>query len=448
MQFFTRRWTYFQQQMTISRTGNFSFHVGDKQVVALSGENTRKIFFDNKSLQFNEAYAAMIGGTPDVNTGSEEKESFSAYVNRNLLGLIKGPVLAKGLPQMLADVRQALDKVATKSETDPFDSIYRIVFHLTIRTVGCVEIADDPVLREKTLGLYETLERTASAINVMYSWLPTPSKMLRMYAGTRLYMIVQKIIDARRREDRREDDPLQTLIDHGDSTIRIVAFVLNVLFAGILNSGVNAACIAMYIAADPHWCELVVDEVRSVADRYNADVTVPLRDRLMSVPFAAWETEFPVIDACLRETIRLQLSGTFFRRNDTGASIPLDKEAKEVIPHGAYATYPIGDTHYNPAIYANPDQWDPSRYSPERAEDKKQHHAFVGWGVSRHPCLGMKFAKLENNIIIAMFVAYFENLELLGQDGKVRDAPPCNRNNLSTRRPDERVMLQYTLRKD
>jgi hypothetical protein len=29
---------------------------------------------------------------------------------------------------------------------------------------------------------------------------------------------------------------------------------------------------------------------------------------------------------------------------------------------------------------------DPSRYLPERAEDKKTPYAWVGWGAGRHPC--------------------------------------------------------------
>lgn len=34
--------------------------------------------------------------------------------------------------------------------------------------------------------------------------------------------------------------------------------------------------------------------------------------------------------------------------------------------------------------------FDPTRFLPDRAEDKKVPHAFLGWGSGRHPCLGMK----------------------------------------------------------
>lgn len=37
-------------------------------------------------------------------------------------------------------------------------------------------------------------------------------------------------------------------------------------------------------------------------------------------------------------------------------------------------------------IYKRPLVWDPTRYLPERAEDKKTEHGFLGWGSGLHPC--------------------------------------------------------------
>lgn len=40
----------------------------------------------------------------------------------------------------------------------------------------------------------------------------------------------------------------------------------------------------------------------------------------------------------------------------------------------------------NPKIYEDPYKWDPARYDPGRAEDKKIPHGYIGWGSGRHPC--------------------------------------------------------------
>lgn len=75
--------------------------------------------------------------------------------------------------------------------------------------------------------------------------------------------------------------------------------------------------------------------------------------------------------------------------------------------------------------HGSPCRWDPSRY--ERGEDKKQQFAYLGWGAGlilnhaslfslltvsaaqgRHPCLGMRLAKLEFKIMMAMFLTRYD----------------------------------------
>ncbi len=48
--------------------------------------------------------------------------------------------------------------------------------------------------------------------------------------------------------------------------------------------------------------------------------------------------------------------------------------------------YLLDDIHFNPEIYTEPHKWDPSRYLPDRAEDRKKPVSYVGWGTGRHPC--------------------------------------------------------------
>lgn len=162
----------------------------------------------------------------------------------------------------------------------------------------------------------------------------------------------------------------------------------------------------------------------------------------MSVPIEAWESEFPMSDLCLKDCIRMQLSGTAFRKNTSGQDIPL--KSGEVIPKGAYVAFPVGDMHYSSEIYTDPEEWDPGRYLPDRAEDKRQTYGWIGWGVARHPCLGMRFAKLENNLIVAFFLAYFDDFQLIDAHGsELPRVPSCNKNNHSALKPDVDLFLKY-----
>jgi sterol 14-demethylase len=220
--------------------------------------------------------------------------------------------------------------------------------------------------------------------------------------------------------------------------------VLGSLFAGQLNSGINAAYLLCFLGRDPHWKGKVIEEIHTVADKYSPDKTKPLVDRLMDVPLEAWEGEFPIVDICLKDSIRLNLPGTAFRQNLSGQDIPLDKEGRIVVPNGAFMTYASGDMFYNPDIYPNPEQWDPARYLPERAEDKKEQYAWTGWGVARHPCLGMRFAKLEMSMIVSFFVAYFPDFHVCDFEGVKSDFIPLgDRNNLTAKKPREKVYLKY-----
>ena len=232
MQFFTQRSDFFQRQMAHSPTGNFSFYAGDKPIIGMSGDEPRRLFFDSKHLGFVEGYGALLGGSPTVNKKNnnplEEPESqsdgFSNYFSRRLTAMLKGPILARGLPQLLEDVRSSFKDLAAKETKtiDPFDNIYRLVFQVTMRTVACVEIASDHEMLRKVLGLFETIESTATPLSIMYSWVPWPSQWRRTYAGAKLYMIFKNIIDKRAQEGRREDDTLQYLIDQGDDVTKII----------------------------------------------------------------------------------------------------------------------------------------------------------------------------------------------------------------------------------
>ncbi|QIX02177.1 hypothetical protein AMS68_007694 [Peltaster fructicola] len=454
--FFTERHTWFEKEIAASSTGNFSYWVANKPVIGLSGLEGRRMFFDSKAMNFSEGYQALLAGAPPVkknptsilsNESVSDDSDFGAYFSRCLVAMLKGNQLAKGLPNMVKDVRARLDELASnpKHETDPFDSIYRVVYQLTMRTVACNEIASDDKLLKRSLHLYEEVENAASPWLIMFPWAPLYGKFKRTLAGAELYMIFKKIVDARAKEGRREDDALQFLIDQGDDITKIITFVLGALFAGQLNSGINAAWILLYLTTNKDIQTKVRAEVNAAADKYCSDKSLPLKERLMSLPIGAWENEFPLIDACLRESIRLQMPGTAFRRNSSGKDLPLS--TGEVIPKDAYVTYLITDVHQDPTVYTNPMKWDPLRYSSERAEDKKVHHAGLMWGVSRHPCLGMKFAKLENNMITSFFLAYFDELEAWGPKGQLNDAPEPNLNFLTAHKPLDTIKIKYQLKK-
>lgn len=236
IQFFTERWSFFERQVALSHTGNFSFYAGDKPVVGISGDHARKLFFESKTMSLSDGYAALLGGTPRVNRKNnpmnsesvDREDGFTYYFNQRIAAVVKGPVLARALPKLIDDIRGGLDKLTGKQDhiTNPFDSIYRTVYQLTMRITACDELASDQALLDKTLKMFETIGNTATPLSIMYSWMPVLAKFRRLYAGVQLYTIIKSVVDTRRKEGRSEDDALQFLIDHGDDIFKITTVSL------------------------------------------------------------------------------------------------------------------------------------------------------------------------------------------------------------------------------
>lgn len=319
-----------------------------------------------------------------------------------------------------------------------------MIYHLTMRTVACNEIANDRPLLDKTLRLFEQVEASSTPEVVMFPWLPSPAKLKRLWGGAQLYFIFKNIIDERAKTGHREEDPLQFLIDKGEDPKSVVSFVLGALFAGQLNTGFTAAWVLVYLANDSHWREKVWQEVKAVAEKYDSDSSKSLAERLASAPLDAWENELPTIDICLRDTIRLQTVGALLRQNVSDKAVPLPNDVE--VPAGAFAAYPLADIHMDPSIYPNPKEWNPAHHLPGNSADQKRKLTFLGWGAGRHPCLGIRFAKLEQNIITAFFLAYFD-FGLSDKDGKpILETPQSDPNAHVACKPKERFYLKYRVR--
>lgn len=337
LRFWRARRDFWIQSLKESKTGNFSYHLGKHPVVGLSGKEGRDVFFNSRDLSFGEGYAVLFGQSPsaefdDMNT--QEQNRVDHYFSKRITAMLKREQFMKALPTLTSDVRIRLGEVGSEGLMDPFVNIYEIVYLLTMRAVGATEIAKSRPMLDKTLRLFEMIEKTSTSYQIMFPWLPSPAMFNRFRGGSQMYMIFRNIVDARRKEGRREDDALQFLMDQGDDVTRIIGFVVGALFAGQLNSGINAASTLCYLAANPKWIGEIRKEISATVEQHTQGEKGSMLDRLAKVPLEGWENDFPTVEICLRESIRLQLPGTAFRKNSSGKSIKINE--KEVVPPNAF----------------------------------------------------------------------------------------------------------------
>jgi len=193
------------------------------------------------------------------------------------------------------------------------------------------------------------------------------------------------------------------------------------------------------LAANPKWKERITKEYNTlVANHTNTLSTEPLHKRLASIPLNTWEDELPSVDLFIRETLRFTMIGSALRRN-VQKDITVDGVT---IKRGDFMVYSMCEAHMNPDIYSNPTSFDPDRYLEGREEDKKETFAFTGWGAGesglnilrnkvsspqpipgRHPCAGIKIAKLEIKVVLALMLLGYE-YELVNKSGKYPDTLP------------------------
>ncbi|MCB1842457.1 MAG: cytochrome P450, partial [Halioglobus sp.] len=80
-------------------------------------------------------------------------------------------------------------------------------------------------------------------------------------------------------------------------------------------------------------------------------------------------------------------------------------------------------THYMEAYWSHPGQFDPERFKPERAEDKKHFFQYVPFGGGAHKCLGLHFAQVQGKIFLYHFFRRYRVRKTPGQRFKYNNIP-------------------------
>ena len=179
-------------------------------------------------------------------------------------------------------------------------------------------------------------------------------------------------------------------------------------------------------ATHPEWKEKCKKEIQDLFSRHPSDSpNATLYEKLGAIPFSAWEDELPILEACTRESQRISFSSIALRRN-------VREEFKiggQVVRRGDFLVYSVADAHLNPKYYPEPYKYDPGRWlRPDPVPNVT--YPYLGWGAGRHPCTGMKVAKLEMKLILAMLLTGYE-LDLVDKNGKFPNPLPVrNRNDI------------------
>jgi hypothetical protein len=172
--------------------------------------------------------------------------------------------------------------------------------------------------------------------------------------------------------------------------------VVGSLLAGIVNSGITAAWMLIYLISQPQWMARARKEIKDMAAKYSTNPEASLIDQLDSLPLEIWETKFPFLDMWLKDTIRLQLPAALLRKNISSYEIGI---GDEILPNGAIAVcFPINllSRQFNSnarcitfRIFIITHQYiqilSIGIHHGISQKDKEEAYGFRGWGAGRHP---------------------------------------------------------------
>ncbi|KAH7012746.1 cytochrome P450, partial [Microdochium trichocladiopsis] len=387
----------------------------------------RTSFLTARGLDPTAGFVALLGGFLDISevTKDSTRRVFQIYKR-----CAQVDHMTTILPRLVSDSDSHMralglrtDEKSSSAIIDPQKFLGLLSYQLTHRASGVHDIANDPSLLRETWSVYMPLE-DSPYIDIMLPWLPTPSKLRKVWGYAKLHLAVTKIARERKAAGRTEDDMLQMMIETDLGSKMQSVSVIGAVLAGVFNTTFSTVYNICSLANEPEWLDKVRTEIDTVLERRRAlspNASEPLVDTLQRLSVWDWETCFPILRAAITESIRFTMAGSVVRKNISARDLEIGVGGL-VVPPGSLTIHATADTHMNEAIYPDPLKWDPSRFLGDKHQGDDLPHGYLGWGSGNHPCPARRFAEL--NVIVAnvLFVAHY-NFHVCDKVGNRRSGP-------------------------
>ncbi len=230
--------------------------------------------------------------------------------------------------------------------------------------------------------------------------IPTPRNRRYQQAKAELIAVIDGLIERRKASIGEYGDLLDLLMmakdeesGEGMSKEQLRYELLTLFIAGHETTALLLSWAFYLIAQHPQVCARLQAEAEQVlAGR------LPTLDDLPNLKYTRM-----VMD----ETMRMYPPAWLTNRRAIGA----DEIEGFAIPAGAQLTVSPYATHHDPALWPDPFQFDPERFTPERSADRHRY-AYFPFGGGPRVCIGNNFALMEAQMFLAA-VAQSYRLDLI-----------------------------------
>lgn len=361
-------------------------------------------------------FKELLGRSLFLQEGEEHKR------NRKLLmPAFHGVALASYIATMEEIIQRYLQRCQTLETFAVFPELKRMTFEIA----SCLLMGSEP--GDLTNQLSEDFTKLTAGLFALPIRLPGTRYNQAILARDRLLKHLETVIQ--QRQQNPTQDALGLLVQSRDEDgnglsieeLKVQALLL--LFAGHETTTSMLTSLCMSLAQNPEILDKLRNEQKNVSQE-TPEITLESLKKMT------------LLDQVLKEVERLYppIGGGF-----RGVIKPFEFKGYQV-PSGWMALYQIGATHQDSQVYFNAEQFDPDRFSPQRAEHKKQEFSLVGFGGGPRICLGIAFAQLEMKIFAAHLLRNYQ-WEILPNQSLEMDAVP-------TLHPRDGLKVKFKKRRD
>lgn len=189
------------------------------------------------------------------------------------------------------------------------------------------------------------------------------------------------------KQESTEAGKLKKTLSNGEILSQSILF----LTVGAETTANTLSFLAHSLAMHPEYQEKLIEEVDSVLERFNGEVSYE------SV------NEMTYMDQCIDETLRLYPPAIRVNR-----VCNKDYEYNGIkIPKDQIWTVSIWGVHRDPEIYPEPEKYDPERFN-EQNRKARENEAFIPFGAGPRNCIGARFAVLEVKLLLAILLKKYK----------------------------------------
>lgn len=108
----------------------------------------------------------------------------------------------------------------------------------------------------------------------------------------------------------------------------------------MLNTSITAAWNLCYLAQNPIWLSKLSAEIDQVIVKYRRSPSEDVAEVLQHLQLKDWESEFPLFQFTLKETMRFVMAGQIVRKNISNKDVSVG-DTDFVIPQSSFAVEPL-----------------------------------------------------------------------------------------------------------